>query len=105
MFSSSRRPIEIPDEEGVRLMNQGLVRRDVLTWRLPSTGIVLASDAEQEGNDWYFSPSTVASAAKMYNEIELKLNIERSSIRNSRFIAISLNAMASCAAEVVSQSA
>ena len=72
VFSSSRRPIEIPDEEGVRLMNQGLVRRDVLTWRLPSTGIVLASDAEQEGNDWYFSPSTVASAAKMYNEIESK---------------------------------
>ncbi|WP_162176481.1 hypothetical protein [Synechococcus sp. KORDI-100] len=72
VFSSSRRPIEIPDEEGVRLMNQGLVRRDVLTWRLPSTGIVLASDAEQEGNDWYFSPSTVASAAKMYKEIESK---------------------------------
>ena len=70
VFSNSRRPIEIPDEEGVRLMNQGLVKRDVLSWRLPSTGIVLASDAEQEGNDWYFSPSTVASAAKMYGEIE-----------------------------------
>ena len=70
VFSNSRRPIEIPDEEGVRLMNQGLVKRDVLSWRLPSTGIVLASDAEQEGNDWYFSPSTVASAAKMYREIE-----------------------------------
>ena len=72
VFSSSRRPIEIPDEEGVRLMNQGLVKRDVLSWRLPSTGIVLASDAEQEGNDWYFSPSTVANAAKMYKDIETK---------------------------------
>ena len=70
VFSNSRRPIEIPDEEGVRLMNQGLVKRDVLSWRLPSTGIVLASDAEQEGNDWYFSPSTVAGAARMYKEIE-----------------------------------
>ena len=70
VFSNSRRPIEIPDEEGVRLMNQGLVKRDVLSWRLPSTGIVLASDAEQEGNDWYFSPSTVANAARMYKEIE-----------------------------------
>ena len=70
VFSSSRRPIVIPDEQGVRLMNQGLEKRDELTWRLPSTGIVLASDAEQEGNDWYFSPSTVAGAAKMYKEIE-----------------------------------
>ena len=69
-FSSSRRPIVIPDEQGVRLMNQGLVKRDELTWRLPGTGIVLSSHAEQDGNDWYFSPSTVAGAAKMYEEIE-----------------------------------
>lgn len=70
VFSSRRRPIVIPDEQAVRLMNQGLAKRDELTWRLPGTGIVLASDAEQEGNDWYFSPSTVAGAAKMYKEIE-----------------------------------
>ena len=70
VFSGSRRPIVIPDEQAVRLMNQGLVKRDELTWRLPGTGIVLASDAEQEGNDWYFSPSTVAGAANMYKEIE-----------------------------------
>lgn len=69
-FSSSRRPIVIPDEQGVRLMNQGLVKRDELTWRLPGTGIVLSSHAEQDGNDWYFSPSTVAGAANMYEEIE-----------------------------------
>lgn len=70
VFSSRRRPIVIPDEQAVRLMNQGLAKRDEFTWRLPGTGIVLASDAEQEGNDWYFSPSTVAGAAKMYKEIE-----------------------------------
>jgi len=70
VFSNSRRPIVIPDEQSVRLMNQGLEKRDELTWRVPSTGIILASDAEQEGTDWYFSPSTVAGAAKMYREIE-----------------------------------
>ena len=69
-FSSSRRPIVIPDEKTVRLMNEGLEKRDELTWRVPSTGIILSSDAEQEGTDWYFSPSTVAGAAKMYREIE-----------------------------------
>ena len=69
-FSSSRRPIVIPDEKTVRLMNEGLEKRDELTWRVPSTGIILSSDAEQEGTDWYFSPSTVAGAAEMYREIE-----------------------------------
>ena len=70
VFSSSRRPIVIPDEQTVRLMNKGLEKRNELTWRVPSTGIILSSDAEQEGTDWYFSPSTVAGAAKMYREIE-----------------------------------
>ena len=70
VFSNSRRPIVIPNEQTVLLMNKGLEKRDELTWRVPSTGIILASDAEQEGTDWYFSPSTVAGAAKMYREIE-----------------------------------
>ena len=51
-------------------MNVDIGKKDVLTWRLPGTGIVLASNAEQEGNDWYFSPSTVASAARIYQEID-----------------------------------
>ena len=51
-------------------MNVDIGKKDVLTWRLPGTGIVLSSNAEQECNDWYFSPSTVAIAAKIYQEID-----------------------------------
>ena len=70
VFSFSRRPIEIPGLQAIKKMNVDIGKKDVLTWRLPGTGIVLSSNAEQEGNDWYFSPSTVASAAQMYQEIE-----------------------------------
>ena len=70
VFSFSRRPIEIPGLQAIKKMNVDIGKKDVLTWRLPGTGIVLSSNAEQEGNDWYFSPSTVANAAQMYQEIE-----------------------------------
>ena len=70
VFSNSRRKIEIPNLKGIRALNSDLVKKDVLTWRLPGTAIVLASNAEQEGNDWYFSPSTVSGAAQMFREIE-----------------------------------
>ena len=70
VFSNSRRKIEIPNLKDIRALNSNLVKKDVLTWRLPGTAIVLASNAEQEGNDWYFSPSTVSGAAQMFREIE-----------------------------------
>ena len=70
VFSNSRRKIEIPNLKDVQSLNNGLVKKDVLTWRIPGTAIVLASSAEQEGNDWYFSSSTVASAATMFREVE-----------------------------------
>ena len=70
VFSHSRRPIELPDQAAIQALANGVIQKDVLAWRLPGTGIVLASNAEMEGNDWYFSPSTVLQSADFFSDIE-----------------------------------
>ena len=70
VFSSSHRPIMIPGIDEIQAMQHHLPKKDELSWRLRGTQIVLVNHADFQGNDWHFSASTVANAAKMYAEVE-----------------------------------
>ena len=87
IFYSSRQIIAIPDESGMKAMNE-IRSKETQSWTLPGSTITLSSNITDNPNnsDFYFTASTVSNASNIYKQVKNQFaNLEAKKFATNTF--------------------
>ena len=87
IFNNSRQIIAIPDESGMKAMNE-IRSKETQSWTLPGSTITLSSNITDNPNnsDFYFTASTVSNASNIYKQVKNQFaNLEAKKFATNTF--------------------
>lgn len=87
IFYNSRQIIAIPDESGMKAMNE-IRSKETQSWTLPGSTITLSSNITDNPNnsDFYFTASTVSNASNIYKQVKNQFaNLEAKKFATNTF--------------------
>ena len=87
IFNNSRQIIAIPDESGMKAMNE-IRSKETQSWTLPGSTITLSINITDNPNnsDFYFTASTVSNASNIYKQVKNQFaNLEAKKFATNTF--------------------